>query len=107
MKIEREKLYHPKCSWLNNPARGQKISAKDETHDNIDDKVDEDVLYKPDKIVIDKNKWRKRVLERKLKNTYDIKIPNVMNCIHEKKVDKIAKWNLLYDILNPSKRTKF
>ena len=29
-----------------------------------------------------------------------------MNCMHEKKVNKIGEYNLLYDILNPSKRTK-
>ena len=29
-----------------------------------------------------------------------------MNCIHENKVNKISEWNLLLDILNPSKLNK-
>ena len=29
-----------------------------------------------------------------------------MNCTHENKIDKIAEYNLLYDILHPSKCTK-
>ena len=29
-----------------------------------------------------------------------------MTCIHENKVNKISEFNLLYDILNPYKRTK-
>ena len=37
---------------------------------------------------------------------YDIKIQNVMTCIHENEVNKVAEYNLLYDILNPPKRTK-
>ena len=30
-----------------------------------------------------------------------------MNCIHENKVNKMAELNLLHDIPNPSKCTKF
>ena len=29
-----------------------------------------------------------------------------MTCIHENKVNKLAEFNLIHDILNPSKRTK-
>ena len=29
-----------------------------------------------------------------------------MTCIHNKEVNKIAEYNLLYDMINPPKRTK-
>ena len=37
---------------------------------------------------------------------YDTKILNSMNCIHNNEVDNIAEYNLLNDILNPSKLNK-
>ena len=55
---------------------------KDETHENIDDEVDEDDLYKIDKMSLDETLWHKRAFEIKLNNIYDIKIPNGMTCIH-------------------------
>ena len=55
---------------------------KDETHENTDDEVDEYDMYKIDKMSLDETLWCKRVFERKLKNIYDIKIPNGMTCIH-------------------------
>ena len=64
---------------------------KDETHDNIDDKVDEDELYNLDKTILDENKQREGVFERKLKMIYDIKRPNSMNHIHDNEVNKIAE----------------
>ena len=39
----------------------QKLSVKDETHDNIDDKVDEDELYNLDKTILDENKQREGI----------------------------------------------
>ena len=79
---------------------------KYETHENIDDEVDEDDLYNIEKMRPDEKLWRKRAFEIKLKNTYDIKIPNVMTRIHGEKVNKITECNLIHDIINPSKRTK-
>ena len=35
-----------------------------------------------------------------------MKILNIMHDIHDTKVNNIAEWNLIHDILNPSKRTK-
>ena len=46
------------------------------------------------------------MFERKIKNTDEIEIHNVMNCIHGNKVNKLAEFNLLHDILNPTKRNK-
>ena len=33
-------------------------------------------------------------------------IPDGMNCIHDNKVNKISQYNLLHDILNPTKHNK-
>ena len=30
---------------------------------------------------------------------------NYMNCIHDNKVNNISEYNLIHDIINPSKRT--
>ena len=46
------------------------------------------------------------MFERELKSIYVIKIQNRMTYIHENKLNKISKCNLLHDILNPSKGTK-
>ena len=47
---------------------------------------------------------RKCVFECKIKNTYWIENQNDMNCIHDNKVNNIAEYNLLHDIINPHKR---
>ena len=44
--------------------------------------------------------------ERELEKIYDIKIYNGMTFIHKNKVNKIAGFYLLHDILSPSKITK-
>ena len=40
------------------------------------------------------------------KNTYGIKNQNNMTRIHDKEVNKISEYNLLHDIINPTKRNK-
>ena len=80
---------------------------KYESHENIDVEFDEYELYDIDKISLDEKEWRKCVFESKLKKTCDIKIPNGMVCIHKNEVNKRSECNLLHDILNPSKCTKF
>ena len=57
----------------------ENFSVKNETHEKIDDEVDEDELYELDALSHNKNKWRNRVSEIKLKNTNDMKILNSMN----------------------------
>ena len=85
------KCYGPTCSWLDYPARKSKLGVEDETHDNIDDKVNEDDLYELDKIILDEKKWRNCTFESELKNTYAMKRPNGMNFINDNKVNKIAE----------------
>ena len=55
---------------------------------------------------LDENIGHKHVFESKLKK-YDIKRPNGVYFIHDNEVNKIAEFNLLHDILNPSTRTKY
>ena len=38
---------------------------------------------------------------------YDMKILNIMNSIHDNNVNNIAEVNLLHEILNTSKHTKY
>ena len=64
---------------------------KDETHENIYYKVDEDDLYDLDKMSLDEKELCKRAFEIQLKYIYDKQIQNVMNCIHENEVNKIAE----------------
>ena len=66
------------------------------------------MLYKLDKLSLDghNKEWCKRESEIKLENIYDKKILNDMNSKNDIKVNNIAEWTLLHDILNPSKRTK-
>ena len=45
-------------------------------------------------------------LKENSKNICDIKIPNGMNGIHKKEVNKITECNLIHDILNPYKLIK-
>ena len=75
---------------------------KYETRYNIDDKVDEDDLYKIDKICLDEKTYDKRAFESELINIYDTKKRKGLNCINEKKVNKISECNLLYDIIETS-----
>ena len=77
-----------------------------ETHENIDDEVDEYYLYKLDKLSLDENKLYDPAFEIELKIIYDMKRLNGMNHIHDNEVNKIAEWNLLQDIINTSRRTK-
>ena len=56
---------------------------KDETHEKIDDEVDEDDLYKLDKVNLDEKEWLKRVFEIGIENIYDKKIQNCITCIHK------------------------
>ena len=81
---------------------------KNETHEheNTNSEIDEKYIYELDILSPDEiyKEWRKGAFERKL-NTYDIKILNTMNRIHDKEVNNRAEWNLLHDILNTSKHT--
>ena len=79
---------------------------EDKTHDNINDEVDDDELYELDKLSLHENNWTKHTFERKLKIICYIYRPNVINYIHDNKVNSIAECNLLHDILNPTKHTK-
>ena len=61
-----------------------KLSAEDESQENIDSEIDDNDLYDIDNMILDEKKeWRKCAFERKLKNIYDIKIHNVMTCMHK------------------------
>ena len=45
-------------------------------------------------------------LNENSKYIHDMKSLNGVNCIYDNKVNNIDKYNLLHDILNPSKHTK-
>ena len=62
----------------------KKSTIEYETHENIDEKVDENELSEIDKLSLDEKKWRKPELEYELKIKYDIKITNIINHIHNK-----------------------
>ena len=79
-----------------------KLSVEDETHKNIDGEVDEDELYNLEQMVFDEKEWHKSAFESKLNIYIWYKTPNGMDCIHENEVNKIAKFNLLHEIINPS-----
>ena len=51
--------------------------------------------------------WRKCEFEYEPKNTHDIEIQNGIIRIHENEVNDIDGCNLLHDITNPTKRTKY
>ena len=89
-----------------NENENKNLSVKYETHVNIDDEVEEYDMNGLDKLSLDEKKWRKREFQNKLKYIYDINILNGTNHIHDNKVNNIAKWNLLHDILNPYKHSK-
>ena len=88
----------------------KKVSAERGAHENTESHFYESKFYHIDNMSLDDTKekleWRKSVFEWKLKNKYDIEIQNGMTCIHDNKVNNIAKWNLLHGILNTNKRTK-
>ena len=69
----------------------KKLSVEDETHDNINDEVGKYDLNEIDKTCLDEKKGRKRAFESKLKIIYDMKKPNGMNCIHDKKSNKTSE----------------
>ena len=76
---------------------------KDVTHENIDDEVYENDLYKIEKMSLDEKLWHKSVFEFEIRNIYDKIRPNGMTCIHENEVKK-TECNLIQDLLNPYKR---
>ena len=88
-----------------------KSSAEYEAHENIKSDFDENDLYQIGNMSLDYKKenieWRKRDFECKIDNKNDIEIQNGMPCIYGNKVNKLDWWNLLHNILNPPKRTKY
>ena len=74
------------------------LSVKSETNENIYDNVDENELYKIDKLSLNEKKWRKHAFESELKNINYMKRLNSMNNTHNKEVNNIAEFNLLYNI---------
>ena len=66
----------------------QKVSAEEESHENIDSDFDENELYQIDNMSLyyknGKVEWSKRAFECELENTYDIESQNGMTCIHDK-----------------------
>ena len=78
---------------------------EDETHENINDEINEEELYEIDRLSIDENKLCKHAFESGIKIIYDMKRLNGMNHIHNNKVNKQSGCNLLHDIPNSSKRT--
>ena len=65
-------------------------------------------MYELDKLSLDdsQKELRKCVFESELKNMCDMKSLNYMNCIHDNKINNIAKFNLLHGILNYYKYSK-
>ena len=66
------------------------------------------MLYGLDELSLDDihEEWRKSVFGSEYKYKYDVNSLNDMNHIHDNKVNNIAEWNLLHDILNTPKCTK-
>ena len=54
-----------------------------------------------------KLEWPELAFKFKLKNTYEIEIHNVITSINDNKLNNIAEFNLLHDLINPPKRTTF
>ena len=50
--------------------------------------------------------WRKYIFVRKVESIYDVKNVHDTKNINDYYVNNIAEWNILHDILNPSKCTK-
>ena len=88
----------------------EKVTAMKEAHENIESNFDENELYQIDNMSLEDKKEKlercKRSFEWKLENTYRIENQNDMTRINDDKVNKIAEWNLLHDIINPPKCTK-
>ena len=86
----------------------QKLSAAREAPAFMDSDYDENDPYQVDKISLEENKekleWFKREFEYVQKNSYEIEKRNYMIHIHDKEVSKIAKYDILHDIINPPKR---
>ena len=76
----------------------KKPGVEYETHENIDDEVNEYDMYKLDKLSPDEKKLHKPAFESKLKIIYDMKRLNNMNHIHDNKVNKIAECNVLHNM---------
>ena len=76
-------------------------------HEKNYSEIGEKYIYGLDQLTLDGKWWHKCAFERKLKIIYDINIFNSMTCIYNNKVNHIDKFNLLHDILNPSKHTKY
>ena len=93
------------------PHENQKVSDVKESPENIESDFDENKIYQIENISIEDTKmkieWRKCAFECKLKNTYGIENRNAMTRMHDNEVNKISEWNLLHDIINPPKHTKF
>ena len=64
-------------------------------------------MYQIDNMSLDDTKekleWRKCGLESELENTYDTENKNGMTIIRDNEVNNIAEFNLLHDIINPTK----
>ena len=93
--------------------KNKKRKCKNDTndyqeHDNIENEIDEKELYGLDKFGLDESHKEsgKSAFGTKPEIIYDMKILNDINHIHDNKVNSIDEFNLLHDILNPSKRTK-
>ena len=51
--------------------------------------------------------WLTYELGKELKNIHDMNILNDMNFAYDNKVNNIYEWNLLHNIINPYKCTKY
>ena len=54
----------------------------------------------------EKLEWRKHAFKYEQKNSYGIKKQTDTIHIHYKEVNKISEWNLIYDIINTTKRAE-
>ena len=89
----------------------QKLSAAREAPEFWDSDYDKNDLNQVECMRLEETKekleWSKRAFECEQKSTYGIENQNDMTHIYDKEENKIAKWNLLHDIINPPKRTNF
>ena len=92
------------------PQENNKVSSEYERNKNIESDIDENDIYQIDNISLDDKKenkeWSKHAFGSELENTYEIEIQNGMTCIKRNKLNKLAEYNLLHDILNTPKHTK-
>ena len=72
--------------------KNNKVSAQEESHQNIESDFGENNLYQIGNMSLDNNKenieWSKRAFECEPENEYEIEIRNGMTCIHVNKVNK-------------------